>query len=369
MADTNSITFWSPGRGDLQERWPRPVRALQRAARRFLAGLEVGRDDQRRLDRGGDAAALCCRARRRRRQPGDRRRARLCLRPDRRSDQPDRRVQHHVRDASVWRRPHEGGRPREATSTMGRPLGLPDPDRSGDRDRVRRPRRLRLGNKIDAYNSGLITYSDQHSASWTAWAWYTGAAFPSIINDWQGTPSPAGMVVQTALQGYSEPAPGGKRDGGTTAAGGSGGAAGVGGGAAGAGGERCAGRRRCGWRRRSRRRQCRRGRLSSSTERVLRGRRWRCTRSSWLPAAVEATDRTTNAQPNARLSQASQRVSLPAMANSQAAISTTPTSGQVPTPGISVIAAGPRPASATMRNRARSRSASWSHRSRARTSR
>ena len=95
--------------------------------------------------------------------------------------------------------------------------------------------------KVDAYTSALITYSDQHSASWTAWAWYTGGcSFPSIIGDWNGTPTPVGMVVQTALQGYSEPAPGGKRDGGVTAAGGSGGAQGAagagGGGAAGAGG-------------------------------------------------------------------------------------------------------------------------------------
>lgn len=93
--------------------------------------------------------------------------------------------------------------------------------------------------KVNAYNSALITYSDQHSASWTAWAWYTGGcSFPSIIGDWTGTPTSAGMVMQAALQGYSEPAPGGKRDGGATAAGGSGGAGGTAGavGGAGAGG-------------------------------------------------------------------------------------------------------------------------------------
>jgi hypothetical protein len=98
--------------------------------------------------------------------------------------------------------------------------------------------------KVDGYVQAVITYADQHSASWTAWAWYTGGcSFPSIINDWQGTPTSVGMVVQTALQGYSGAAPGGKRDGGTTATGGAGGTHGgagangaAGAGAAGAGG-------------------------------------------------------------------------------------------------------------------------------------
>jgi hypothetical protein len=92
----------------------------------------------------------------------------------------------------------------------------------------------------DAYVSALITYADQHSASWTAWGWYPGGCkFPALINDWSGTPTSPGMVVQMALQGYSEPAPGGKRDGGAMATGGSGGAlgaAGAGGGSAGGAG-------------------------------------------------------------------------------------------------------------------------------------
>jgi hypothetical protein len=84
---------------------------------------------------------------------------------------------------------------------------------------------------IQTYVSSLISYADLHLASWTAWAWFPGGCqFPAIIGDWQGTPtSPAGTVVQAALLGYSQPAPGGKRDGGTTAAGGAGGALGGGG--------------------------------------------------------------------------------------------------------------------------------------------
>jgi endoglucanase len=90
--------------------------------------------------------------------------------------------------------------------------------------------------EVNAYNSSLITYSDQHSVSWTSWAWYTaGCTFPSIISDWTGTPSSAGTVVQAALQGYTDPSPAGKRDGGVTATGGTGGAGAAGAGGAGGG--------------------------------------------------------------------------------------------------------------------------------------
>jgi hypothetical protein len=88
-----------------------------------------------------------------------------------------------------------------------------------------------MDNLIQNYVSALITYADSHFASWTAWAWFPGGcSFPALINDWQGTPtSGAGTVVQTALKGYSQPAPDGRRDGGITAAGGAGGAVGAGG--------------------------------------------------------------------------------------------------------------------------------------------
>jgi aryl-phospho-beta-D-glucosidase BglC (GH1 family) len=96
--------------------------------------------------------------------------------------------------------------------------------------------------KVQTYVQQLITYADKRAASWTAWAWYPGGcSFPAIIDGWNGAPTPAGSIVQTALLGYSEPAPDGKRDGGTTAAGGAagagaGGAAGALGGGGGAGG-------------------------------------------------------------------------------------------------------------------------------------
>jgi hypothetical protein len=56
------------------------------------------------------------------------------------------------------------------------------------------------------YDKQVIAYADAHAASWTAWAWYPGGCtFPAIINDWAGTPSPTGMVVQAALRGYNDP--------------------------------------------------------------------------------------------------------------------------------------------------------------------
>ena len=56
------------------------------------------------------------------------------------------------------------------------------------------------------YDSQLIQYADAHFAGWTAWAWYPGGCtFPAIVNDWAGTPSATGAVVQTALLGYHDP--------------------------------------------------------------------------------------------------------------------------------------------------------------------
>jgi hypothetical protein len=66
-----------------------------------------------------------------------------------------------------------------------------------------------------AYDSQVIAYADAHLVSWTAWAWYVGGCrFPSMITDWNGTPSAPGMVVKQALLGYGDPAQGGRRDGG-----------------------------------------------------------------------------------------------------------------------------------------------------------
>lgn len=67
------------------------------------------------------------------------------------------------------------------------------------------------------YTSELIAYADQHHTGWTAWAWFPGGCgFPSIINDWQGTPSMTGDVVKAALLGYGEPSVDGRRDAGAT---------------------------------------------------------------------------------------------------------------------------------------------------------
>jgi aryl-phospho-beta-D-glucosidase BglC (GH1 family) len=66
---------------------------------------------------------------------------------------------------------------------------------------------------VTTYVSQLLAYADQNKISWTAWAWYPSVcAFPSLISDWQGTPTPVGKLVQASLQTYSsDPAPGGKR--------------------------------------------------------------------------------------------------------------------------------------------------------------
>jgi hypothetical protein len=62
------------------------------------------------------------------------------------------------------------------------------------------------------YENQVITYADNHKASWTGWAWFPGGcSFPSLITGWSGTPSPPGQVVKNALAGYRDPAPGGMR--------------------------------------------------------------------------------------------------------------------------------------------------------------
>ncbi len=56
------------------------------------------------------------------------------------------------------------------------------------------------------YDAQVIQYADAHFAGWTAWAWFPGGCtFPAIVTDWAGTPSPTGVVVQSALLGYHDP--------------------------------------------------------------------------------------------------------------------------------------------------------------------
>jgi hypothetical protein len=53
------------------------------------------------------------------------------------------------------------------------------------------------------YYSAVISYADMHNMSWTGWAWYAGTCqFPSLVTDWSGTPSAAGMVEKSALMAY-----------------------------------------------------------------------------------------------------------------------------------------------------------------------
>jgi endoglucanase len=54
-----------------------------------------------------------------------------------------------------------------------------------------------------SYYSALVMYADAHKMSWTGWAWYpSGCQFPSLVTDWNGTPSAAGQVEKAALAAY-----------------------------------------------------------------------------------------------------------------------------------------------------------------------
>lgn len=57
-----------------------------------------------------------------------------------------------------------------------------------------------------AWDTQLIAFADAHEMSWTAWAWYPtgspGCNFPSLIVDWNATPTVQGAVVKSALLGY-----------------------------------------------------------------------------------------------------------------------------------------------------------------------
>jgi hypothetical protein len=53
------------------------------------------------------------------------------------------------------------------------------------------------------YYSEFIPYADAHNMSWSGWAWYPAdCKFPSLVVDWNGTPSAAGAIEQAALLAY-----------------------------------------------------------------------------------------------------------------------------------------------------------------------
>jgi len=56
------------------------------------------------------------------------------------------------------------------------------------------------------YGAQVLQHADAYFASWLGWAWYPGGCqFPSLIEDWQGTPSPSGQLVRAALLRYDDP--------------------------------------------------------------------------------------------------------------------------------------------------------------------
>ncbi|MES1177982.1 MAG: glycoside hydrolase family 5 protein [Myxococcales bacterium] len=90
------------------------------------------------------------------------------------------------------------------------------------------------------WNDKLTAYADARQISWTAWAWWAGDChFPSLISDWDYTPSVQGAAIKAVLMGYEyqpagNPSPaGGSGAGGSGAGGGGGSAAGGKGGAGG----------------------------------------------------------------------------------------------------------------------------------------
>ena len=86
-------------------------------------------------------------------------------------------------------------------------------------------------NCTGAWDTQLTQYADARQISWTAWAWWAGdCSFPSLISDWDFTPTEQGAAIKAALLSYPyQPA------GIPSAANGSGGSAGSAGAAGGAG--------------------------------------------------------------------------------------------------------------------------------------
>jgi len=56
----------------------------------------------------------------------------------------------------------------------------------------------------NTYVRDLLAYAEANGIHWTAWAWYTGGCgFPSIISDWNGTPTDIGVMVKALMKGGS----------------------------------------------------------------------------------------------------------------------------------------------------------------------
>lgn len=54
------------------------------------------------------------------------------------------------------------------------------------------------------YYGDVIEYAEERGISWVAWGWWAGnCEFPSLIADWEGTPSVAGTIVRDALLKYN----------------------------------------------------------------------------------------------------------------------------------------------------------------------
>jgi endoglucanase len=85
------------------------------------------------------------------------------------------------------------------------------------------------------WDNKLTAYADARQISWTAWAWWAGDChFPSLISDWDYTPTAQGAAIKAVLMGYPYepagiPSPAGNSSAGGGGASGSGGAGGKGG--------------------------------------------------------------------------------------------------------------------------------------------
>jgi endoglucanase len=50
------------------------------------------------------------------------------------------------------------------------------------------------------YTKSFLDYAETKGIHWTAWAWFVGGcSFPSLITDWEGTPSAPGAAVKKVL--------------------------------------------------------------------------------------------------------------------------------------------------------------------------
>lgn len=62
----------------------------------------------------------------------------------------------------------------------------------------------------NGYYDAVLNFADEYQLSWVAWAWFAPPSdredqicgFPSLITDWDGTPSPTGEIVRARMQSY-----------------------------------------------------------------------------------------------------------------------------------------------------------------------